>query len=67
MVTGTSRSAGRKAGPAYSSTAAADRTENAGGFYMPQQLGQVLGVSAQAVGLLRMAELGLGKEQAWWE
>jgi len=35
------------------------------GFCAPEEIGRVLGVSAQAAGL-RMAELGLGKEQVWW-
>jgi len=34
-------------------------------FYAPEQIGRVLGVSAQAAGL-RIAELELGREQAWW-
>ncbi len=35
------------------------------GFYAPEQLAKVLGVSEQAVGL-RMAELQLGRERVWW-
>lgn len=35
------------------------------GFYVPEQIGRTLGVSNQAAGL-RMAELELGREQAWW-
>ena len=31
----------------------------------PAEIGKALGVSAQAEGI-RMAELGLGKEQVWW-
>ncbi len=34
------------------------------GFCAPEEIGKVLGVSAQAAGL-RMAELDLGREQAW--
>jgi len=35
------------------------------GFYAPEEIGRVLGVSFQAAGL-RMAELDLGREGVWW-
>jgi len=35
------------------------------GFYAPEEIGRVLGVSFQAAGL-RMAELELGRERVWW-
>jgi len=35
------------------------------GFYAPEEIGRVLGVSFQAMGL-RMAELELGRERVWW-
>jgi len=35
------------------------------GFYAPEEIVRVLGVSFQAVGL-RMAELELGRERVWW-
>jgi len=36
------------------------------GAYAPEQIGRVLGVSAQAVAL-RTAELEIGREKVWWE